>query len=150
MSVLISKIVSKYDIYQLYFPGFSVIISTQTDRGRTTRVPYRIIIAANHQNLIQMICGVLRLLTLSCIVTLTTTAADQMMKHVCDHEPHLLILGFNRKNAQAAIRGAKEARPRLRVLWLGETDEPLPEADATLACPVTPLRLVEAVSRAMK
>ena len=113
-------------------------------------MPYRIIIAVQHQSLIQMICGVLRLLSLSCIVTLTTTATDQMTELVHDLEPHLLILGFSRKNAGAAIRDAREARPRLRVLWLGESEEPLPEADVTLSCPVTPLRLVEAMSRAMK
>ena len=105
-------------------------------------MPYRIIIAVQHQSLIQMICGVLRLLSLSCIVTLTTTATDQMTELVHDLEPHL--------NAGAAIRDAREARPRLRVLWLGESEEPLPEADVTLSCPVTPLRLVEAMSRAMK
>ena len=67
-------------------------------------MPYRIIIAVQHQSLIQMICGVLRLLSLSCIVTLTTTATDQMTELVHDLEPHLLILGFSRKNAGAAIR----------------------------------------------
>ena len=48
------------------------------------------------------------------------------------------------------IHQARRSRPGMRVLWLSESAEPLPEADATLEQPLTALRLVDAMSRALK
>ena len=113
-------------------------------------MPFKVIIAADHHGLIQAVNAILRLLSLSCVVTMTTTLTEAVREHLVEQEPHLMILGFSRKHAQSVIRHAREARPGMRVLWVSEASDPLPEADATLSQPVTALRLVEAVSRAMK
>ena len=113
-------------------------------------MPFRIMIAADHHSLIQMISGILRLFSLSCVITLATTASEMVTENLQEADPHLLILGFSRSHARNVIKEARTSQPRLKVLWLGEDSEALPEADATLSRSVTPLRLVDAMTRALR
>ena len=113
-------------------------------------MPFRIIIAAEQAGFITAVCGILKLLSLSCVISMTTDMSDALLDYLREHDTHLLILGFSRSSARRVIREARQYRPKLRVLWVSENDEPLPEANCTLPQPMTSLRLIEAVSRALR
>ncbi len=113
-------------------------------------MPFRIIIAAEQAGFIRAVSGILRLVSLSCVITMTTDMWEVLLDHVRKHDTHLLILGCNRSNARDLIREARTYRPKLRVLWVGEDDEPLPEANCTLRQPLSALRLIDAMTRALK
>ena len=114
------------------------------------QLPFKIIIAAHQTGFINAVCGILRLLSLSCVITLTTDMLEPLLEHLQKHDSHLLILGCDRENASFVIREARQRKPKLRVLWVGQNEEPLPEADCTLCEPMSALRLIDAVSRALK
>ena len=113
-------------------------------------MPFSVMIAADQQNLIQSVCSILRLLSLSCAITLTTNAAEKVGEYLREQEPNLLILGFSKSSARSVIHEARERRPGMRVLWIGETDEQLPEADASMPQPLTALRLIDTVMKMLK
>ena len=113
-------------------------------------MPFRVIIAAEQQGIVKAVCAIMRLLSMSTVITLTTTAMETLTEHLHEHDTNLLILGFPRSSARSVIHQARRSRPGMRVLWLSESTEPLPEADATLEQPLTALRLVDAMSRALK
>ena len=113
-------------------------------------MPFRIIVASEHVSVIRTVTGVLRLLSMSCVITLTTTLTEQMIEHLHEPEANLLILGFPRPHARSAIQRARACRPKLRVIWIGDTDGSLPEADSTLSQPYTALRLIDAVTKTLR
>ena len=113
-------------------------------------MPFTVMIAAEQNGLVQTVSSILRLLSLSCVITMTTNAAEKVIESLREQEPNLLILGFSRSSAQSVIHEARARRPGMRVLWLSESTEPLPEADATMPQPLTALRLINAVSKALQ
>ena len=113
-------------------------------------MPYRIILASDHTPLIRAVMDILRLLSLSFVITLTTDTAEAGADRLQGQDPHLLILGFSRASARKMIREARARWPRMKVLWLGESAEPLPEADASVNQPLTALRLIDGVSKALR
>ena len=113
-------------------------------------MPFSVIIAAEQHSIVQTVSSILRLLSISCVITLTTNAAEKVVESLRDQEPNLLILGFSKSSACSVIHEARARRPGMRVLWLSESTEPLPEADATMPQPITALRLVDAVMKLLK
>ena len=110
---------------------------------------YHIVIAAELEETVRSVCTILRVLSLSCTITLTTTAGETMIDYLQEHKPHLLILGFSRAAASRLTRLARKACPALRVLWLAEGTDTLPEADVSLPEPVTALRLINSIFLAL-
>ena len=113
-------------------------------------MPCRIIVAAESCHLMKAICSILQLLTVSCVITLSTTASEDVLEHLNRHDAHLLILGYNKAHARSLIHSARTLRPQLRTLWLGRDDETLSEADSTLQSPYNTLRVAHALSSAVQ
>ena len=110
---------------------------------------YHIVIAAEQEETVRSVCTILRVLSLSCTITLTTTAGEAMIDYLQEHKPHLLILGFSHAAASRLTHLARNACPALRVLWLAEGTDTLPEADVSLPEPVTALRLINSIFLAL-
>ncbi len=113
-------------------------------------MPFRVMIAAEQHGIIQTVSSILRLLSLSCVITMTTNAAEQAVESLREQAPNLLILGFSKSHARSVIHEARTRRPEMRVLWISESNEALPEADATVPHPITALRLVDTVIKLLK
>ena len=81
-------------------------------------MPFRVIIAAEQQGIVKAVCAIMRLLSMSTVITLTTTAMETLTEHLHEHDTNLLILGFPRSSARSVIHQARRSRPGMRVLDL--------------------------------